>query len=248
MNKDGISIIIPAKNEEHYLQRTLEAIDLQKDIPNLEVIVSIAPSTEDNTALIAKNHKCKIVEGGRLATARNKGADKSSYNLLFFLDADTFPKKEDFLSKAIKEFNDRNLDVAGVFLSPDYNGNRIKNAIYKTIFAIENYCFLRREKTKKPKMGGGMFVRKTAFSKLNGFKEGIFGEDSEFAERAVRNKQPHLNFGILKTCGDLATSVRRYERDGILRTLWKVMRLNTKAEIFGYDSVRGAYDHFYKLC
>ncbi|GIU68344.1 MAG: glycosyl transferase family 2 [Candidatus Pacearchaeota archaeon] len=241
-----VSIIIPAKNEEAYLPKTLDSLKRQKGLSKMEIIVSVSPETTDKTALIAERYRCKVVEGGRPATARNSGANKASYETLFFLDADTYPENDYFLSKALSEFNSRNLDVAGTFLFPDFVGNGFKKSIYNMIFSIENRVFLKRQKTKKPKMQSGMFFKKDAITALNGFKEGIFGEDSEIAERAV-NHNPPFNFGILESCGPLITSVRRYEREGIINVLLKVLYLNAKAEIFGYDSLVGVYDNFYKL-
>lgn len=243
----GISIIIPAKNEEDYLARTLESLSQQTGVSNLEIIISVAPSTTDNSSLIAESYGCKIVEGGRPATARNNGAMAASYDILFFLDADTYLERDDFLSKELKEFSERKLEVAGTLVSHDYNGSGLKRFFYGAIFGIGNRMLLKREKTKKPKSYGMMFLKRDVFFALGGFKEGIFGEDSELAERAVRHN-PSFNFGILRSCGPLKTSVRRYERDGFFKTLLKVLYLNAKAELLGYDSLKGIHDKFYKLC
>jgi glycosyltransferase involved in cell wall biosynthesis len=255
MNYGGVSIVIPAKNEELYLNKTLEHLKRQKVPSEIEIIVSVSPATTDKTISIAESYGCKIVEGGRLAIARNNGARYTSYETLFFLDADTYPQKDYFLYYALEEFYSKNLDIAGTLLVPDLSFfsskkdssiNKFKSFIYKRIFEIENYIFLKRQKTKKPKMQSGMFFKKNAFLSINGFREGIFGEDSDAAERAV-NHNPKLNFGILEKCGPLTTSIRRYERDGIFKTLFKVLYLNLKAEIFGYDSLKNVYDGFYLL-
>ncbi len=236
--RKGISVIIPAHNESFYLPKTIESLLSQKEIGDLELIVPISPNTTDNTYLIAKEKGCKIVKGGKPATSRNNGANVVSYDILFFLDADTYPNENKFLSKALKEFSDRKLDLAGTLLSPDYRGNKFKSLLYRKVYDVENHFFKKRENSKKPKQQSGMFIRKDVFFKLNGFKEGIFGEDSDITERAV-NKNYNFNFGILKKCGPLKNSVRRFEKEGFFRTLLKVGYFNLKAELFGYKSLKG---------
>lgn len=244
MTRKGISVIIPCKNEERYIGKTLESIYSQKDIQNIEVIVLVAPSTTDKTASIAKRYGAKVIEEGRLATARNKGAKKASNDLFLFLDADTYPQRKDFLSKAVEQFYSRKLDVAGSLLIPRYRGKGIKKMLYKIIYSIENYILKRRESSSKPKMQSAMFVTKRTFKDMKGFKEGVWGEDSEFAERAV--KRDH-SFGILREPGYVKNSVRRFENEGFFKMLLKVLYLNIKADIFGYGSLKGVYDNFYEL-
>ncbi len=242
--KNTLSIIIPAKNEEKFLSKTLRVLKSQKNIGNMEIIVAISPETNDKTREIAKKYGCKIVNGGRLATGRNNGSKKASHDILFFLDADTYPVKEDFIFKALKEIHSKELDVAGTLLLPEYKGKGIKKIIYEKIYQIENFILKKRENSLKPKMQSAMFLTKDSFESVSGFREGIWGEDSELAERAVN--QGH-SFGILKTPGKVKNSVRRFENEGFLKTLLKVLYLNAKAELFGYDSLKGVHDHFYKL-
>jgi cellulose synthase/poly-beta-1,6-N-acetylglucosamine synthase-like glycosyltransferase len=241
---ERISVIIPARNEEACLQRTLEAIQSQKEHSGLEIIVSISPDTKDNTKIIAERYGCRTVTGGRPATAKNNGARVAAYDILFFLDADTHPEERNFLSTALKEFEERGLDLAGTLLDHDYNGNSVKKTLYKYMFKILNTIFLKREYTRKPKMGTGVFARKDVFLSLEGFDEGIFGEDSELAERAIRH-HPCFNFGILKQPAPLKTSVRRFEEEGILGFLLKVGYLNAKAELLGYKSLQGAINSYF---
>lgn len=245
MKNNEVSVIIPAKNEEEYLPRILDSLLLQNGV-FMEIIVSVSPSTTDKTALIAEKNCCKVVEGGRLATGRNNGAKNAIFDTLFFMDADTYPEDKYFLSNALEEFHSRKLDVAGTLFFPDFEGNRFKKFLYKFLYDIENYIFLKREKSYKPKMRSGIFLNRNAFFSLDGFKEGIFGEDSEIAERAIEHN-PKLNFGILRSCGKLKNSVRRYEREGFVKTLLKILYLNVKAELFGYNSLKGVHEKFYEL-
>lgn len=250
VNKE-ISIIIPARNEENYLPKTLDSLVSQKGISRMEIIVSVSPDTYDNTSFIAKDYGCKLAEGGRTTTAKNNGAKEAKFDTLFFVDADTYPKNDHFFSILLDEFYSRNLDVAGCLLSPDFNGSKFKSFIYKKAFDFVNKRFLSREKTLNPRKATGNVFRKNAFFDLGGFKEGIFAEDFEMVKRAVL--PPHsFNFGILKDCGNLKTSVRRYEREGkykevggLFRTTLMGLYYIAKAEIFGYDSIQGSADSYF---
>ncbi|MEX0920733.1 MAG: glycosyltransferase [Candidatus Pacearchaeota archaeon] len=241
--KKEISVIIPCKNEERYLSKILKFLSSQEKITNLEIIVSISPDTTDKTEEIARKYGARIVKGGLPATVRNKGAKHSSFDILFFLDADTYSNSRTFLLRALMEFNSKNLDVAGTLLSPEYKGDGLKKTFYEKLYEFENKIFVKKENSKKPKMQSGMFVRRKAFNKLNGFREGLFGEDSDFAERAV---DKGMNFGILKKCGKLKNSVRRYEDKGILRMLSKYTYFNLRAEIGGYNSLQGTINSYFK--
>jgi len=245
MEKKKISIIIPAHNEEDYLPKLFKSLKKQEGISKMEFICSISPNTKDKTLDIAKKYGCKITQGGKPATARNRGAKKASFNTLFFIDADTYPKNELFLSKALDEFYSRKLDIAGTLLLPDFNKRGIKKLLYNKIYKFLRYIFVKRENKKNPVMQSGMFFRKKSFIELGGFKEGIFREDSEIAQRAV-NKNPPLKFGILKECGYLKNSVRRFEKNNFLKTISKNIYLNLRTEIFGYKSLRGTINYYFK--
>ena len=244
MGNEGVSIIIPAKNEENYLPKLLEAISFQRGISNIEKIVSVAPTTIDKTVLIAEDHGCKVVEGGMPATSRNNGAKAASYDTLFFLDADTYPDEKYFLLNATEEFRLRELDVAGTLLKPDYVGNKLKEFAYRGFYGIEMYLFLKKENSLRPVMQSGMFFDKNSFFELGGFREGIFREDAEIAERAVRSESD-FKFGILTNCEPLRTSVRRYEERNFLKILTKILYLNAKIELFGYRSSEGTIDFYF---
>jgi|SRR3989344_5245196 len=246
-----ISVIIPAQNEEDYLPRTLDALSSQRSLSKMEIIVSVSPDTTDNTRYIATSYGCKVCEGGRTATAKNNGARIASHSTLFFMDADTYPEHDRFFSALLDEFYSRNLDVAGCLLSPDYNKGGFKEFLYRTAFGFVNKQFLRSEKTLNPRKATGNVFRKRAFFDLGGFREGIFAEDFEVMRRAV--SPPHnFEFGILRDCGPLKTSVRRYEGEGkykevggILRTTLKGLYFIAKAEALGYDSIQGSADSYF---
>src|SRR3989344_3168528 len=114
-----LSIIIPTHNEENYLPKLLKCIKKQS-YKDYEIIIGDAFST-DRTIEIAKNCGCRIVKdavpNGGPAMGRNNAAKKARGEMLLFLDADS-GIDAGFISTALKEIKERNLDVAGTFINP----------------------------------------------------------------------------------------------------------------------------------
>ena len=91
----GLSIVIPARNEERNLARLLASLPAA-GAPPLEVLVVDDEST-DETAAIAEALGAKVVRSQPLppgwtgkAWACQQGAERSSGSTLLFLDADTY--------------------------------------------------------------------------------------------------------------------------------------------------------------
>lgn len=90
-----ISVIIPARNEEHNLPRLLESLR-QQDLAAVEIIV-VDDASEDGTAVVAAEKGARVIsslplpEGWRGKTwACHQGVRASSGYLLVFMDADTW--------------------------------------------------------------------------------------------------------------------------------------------------------------
>ena len=104
----GVSIIVPAYNEEINAVRTVESL-LQQDYPNLQ-IVFIDDGSKDDTYKIVKdffadNKNVQVVtktNGGK-ATALNYGINIAVHNFVVCIDADTQLKK-DAVSQLMKRF------------------------------------------------------------------------------------------------------------------------------------------------
>jgi glycosyltransferase involved in cell wall biosynthesis len=199
-----ISIIIPALNEENYLQLLLESIKKQKFF-DYEIILADAGS-EDKTIEIAKKYNCKIVAGGLPAKGRNEGAKSAKGEILFFLDADTI-LPEDFLRKAINEFNKRNLELASFCLIA-LPRNKI-SSFFLNIFYNQPIILLERA---LPHAATGILVKKEVFKKIGGFDEDIkLAEDHYLARKA--KKILNSKIGIIRST-KIFVSDRRFKTDG----------------------------------
>jgi len=208
-----LRIVIPSKNEEHYLPSLLDSIRNQS-LKDLEIVIADAKS-EDNTRFIAKHYSCKVVKGGYADIGRNNGVDGCECPLICFIDADVIIPHSNFLDTSIKEFQKRKLDVAGTLQKPIPTGKKIKDLAYTIIYAISNSGILLSENTKKPLMQNLMIIKTKVHQDIGGFLPYEFAEDSIFAKMAVAKG---YKFGILRDPGREWISARRFEKNGF----WKM--------------------------
>jgi rSAM/selenodomain-associated transferase 2 len=196
-----ISIIIPTLNEEKTISQCLETV---VNIPGIEVIVSDGGST-DRTVKIAGQHRdVKVVHSqtGR-SIQMNNGAACAKGEIFLFLHADCILSREDVLK--IRQIFDSGIFVGGAFkirLLSDKFPYRL----------IEMGINFRSKVFRLPYGDQGLFVKRSIFEKLGGFREMPICEDLDFICR-------------LKKCGKIAilndrifSSVRRWKNSGILRT------------------------------
>jgi len=205
-----LSIIIPTKNEEEYLPKLLESIKKQT-FKDYEIIVADNKST-DKTRKIAIKYKCKIVRGGLPGKARNRGAKVARGDILLFLDADTELKSKDFLDKAIKEFEKRKLDLAAPLMY--LKGNKLD----KLYFDFWNRLTELFQYSLTPFAGGWcIFIKKDLHDRIKGFDEKIIlGEDSDYAQRAIKSNLFKVKFKVLKSV-KIQVSPRRLRKEGHLK-------------------------------
>lgn len=201
-----ISVIIPAHNEERYLQRTLEALQAQ-NYGWFEVIV-VANGCTDRTREVARD-RCQrliVLSQRSLGVARNLGARMARGELLLFLDADTTLEPM-ALNVIVQNFTAS--DAAGTIHGrPDDS-----RLAYRLVYGLKN--FIHRS-SLHPGSSGVILCWKEHFMRVGGFDEGLeVRENSELVKRLMR-------FGRYKYIGAVSatTSMRRYERCGLTKVLW----------------------------
>ncbi|MFC1663667.1 glycosyltransferase [Patescibacteria group bacterium] len=220
-----LSIVIPTLNEEDHLPKLLKTIKSQT-FKNYEIIVSDADS-KDKTLKIAEIHGCKIVKGGLPAKGRNEGVRAAQGDLILFLDADIELPSKDFIEKALKEFKDKELDLAACFLKPLGEVKFIKKNSLEFLFRIVNLLLVLFEKNSPFGAGSMILVKKDFHQKINGFDENIrMGEDTVYVRKGARKGK----FGILRSV-KILWSVRRLQRESWL----KVILVYILCGILAYD-------------
>ena len=171
-----ISVIIPAFNEEEYIQETLSALKHSK----LEIILVDNGST-DRTVEIAQQEGVKVIKFpvGTIAAVRNKGVSESNGDILVFIDSDvrvTFGWHEKLLFVAEELTNVPNMITGSRYKSPE-NKSILNKYWYTELTQYEaNYI-----------NAGHLIVTRELFDKIQGFSEHLeTAEDYDFCQKAVR--------------------------------------------------------------
>lgn len=205
-----LSVVIPTYNEEQRLPGLLDALFKEKT-DAIEVIVADRPG-KDRTREIAKSYGCKITGGGSPAEGRNEGAKIAQGDIILFLDADVkfLPQ---FIHKTLADFEKRKLGIASYHLYPQ------TNSFWLNKFTITLFYNWQQNLWQKffPMGAMGILVKRDIFNQVGGFDPSIkLAEDMYLVGRAAKLGK----FGIIKNV-PLFMPLRRFEKDGYIRTAWK---------------------------
>lgn len=203
-----VSVVIPALNEAGVIERVLGALGSQTRAP--EEIIVVDGGSSDGTAGRAAS-LADIVLTGEAGRARqmNAGADAADGDVLWFLHADTVPAPD---AMAALHGAVANGAQWGRF-RPRLDG------AHPAFRVIERFIHWRAALSGIVTGDQGLFVRRDLFHELGGFADIPLMEDVEISRRLKRRARP------VCCAAELVTSSRRWERDGILRTIWLMWRL-----------------------
>ena len=205
-----ISVIVPAYNEEKYIEATLRSVKNQKTSLKRELIVADCKST-DKTVEIAKRYADKIVVSPKrdVAIARNSGAAVARGRKLVFIDSDT-EILPDYLEFIYKKF-EKTPHLVGLSTSFKFSKQSPK-----LIFAEEvtnAYLIMRSQIGLATLPGFNTCALKDKFEKVGGFKSGLLEDVQLSRDLNLLGKTEYL---LEKK---VITSSRKLERWGLLGTL-----------------------------
>jgi len=181
-----VSIVIPAKNEEKCIKILLESIKMQTYQPK-EIIVADAHS-EDKTREIAKEFGAQIVDGGIIPVGRNKGFEKTTQDIIIFMDADVELLENDVLKRIYDSFTSQDIDCATCKfklskLDRSF-GSRLSVILYNM---VKDFSANVPFRMLKEDAGTFVMVRREAFVLVGGFSEQLlYMEDSFFIQELVK--------------------------------------------------------------
>ncbi len=215
--KPKISIIIPTKNEESCLEKTLKLYQEIKKEFGIEVIVSDGGSS-DNTLKIAKKYADRVVlpkkgQKQNIAIGRNAGARVAKGEILFHTDADVIiPNKKEFFNKILMLFENKKIVATTcrlevypqeVLLRDKFFGFLINFFVRASVFS--GFFLAGR--------GECQIVRASSFNEIKGYDEKIVvGEDGNLFYRIAKvGKVTYLNNFFLYH------SPRRFRKEGYLK-------------------------------
>lgn len=191
------TVIIPVLNEAPHIQKLLAPLT------GIDVIIVDGGST-DNTLALLTAFKAKVIQGstGR-ARQMNAGAAEATGDILIFLHADT--RLPEGWQNNLRDFADSK-KVWGRF-NVQFN---------ETTPAFSVIAFMMNWRSRLTGICTGdqaIFVRRSAFDKLNGFADIPLMEDIDISRRLRRESWPHC------VSDKATTSARRWRARGLIRTV-----------------------------
>ncbi len=212
-----ISIIIPACNEEKYLEETINSVRNQE---HKHEIIVVCDGCTDRTVEIAKSIADKFVilkERKGPAFAKNEGAKLAKYDKLVFLDADT-RLTENTLKEISKALDNRYIGTCRIRPSdPKFK--------HKIMMSLKNFYPF-------PYTNGIFFCTKLAFKKVKGFPEVKKGEERYILKMLAEN----FEFKVIKN--PVINSTRRFDKKGYLGVMFYWIKEYFKPSDKDYEIIR----------
>jgi glycosyltransferase involved in cell wall biosynthesis len=213
-----VSIVIPAYNEEKWIEKTLIAA-LAQDYPDFEIIVVDNASTDKTSEIVQKfvssHPKIKLVEEKRkgLLYAREAGRLAAKGDIIVQLDADCLPFPE-WLSIGMQFFKKQKV----VAVSGPYNFYDAPPGIRITTDIAQRYIFYPVRMITNAFgrgtmfVGGNAFIRAKALKKIGGYDTSIdfYSEDADTGVRLAQVGNVIYSTDIM-----IDSSARRFKAFGL---------------------------------
>jgi glycosyltransferase involved in cell wall biosynthesis len=223
MKNPGISVVIPAFNEENFLPDTLESIraaqtEFQRNFNRLIEVIVVNNCSTDKTRDLAIGLGARVVDFNRrnIAAVRNAGIQAANFDLVITVDADTYVPVNALTN------------IWEAMLTGKYVGGGVRTAM-KSDSAIMRSLLFFFDRFILHGFGisaGMFFFWKSAAERVKGFpEEFMVGEDSVFALLLRRDGRKHgLKFCNLNSVRLLTKDRKRVTvKEGVL-TAWHVFR------------------------
>jgi len=196
-----ISVVIPTLNEACNIGQTLAQVRQAGGCQ----IIAVDGGSDDGTPEIARRYADVVLSSPRgRARQMNAGAQVAAGEVLLFLHADTV------LPRGFPEI------LAQAFIDPEVVGGRFDvglDAQGWSFRMIETFMNMRSRLTRIATGDQAIFVRREIFLAVGGYPEVDLMEDVELSRKLKRMGK----IACLHT--KVVTSARRWQRDGVLKTI-----------------------------
>lgn len=208
----SISIIVPVLNEAADIQNTL--CNLRHACNADDQIIVVDGGSSDDTCTLAEAlcNQVVVSEKGR-ARQLNAGAAVAVHSILWFVHADTAvpANSASIVARALKN-------------TPSWGRFNVKFTSPKAAFSVIAFFINWRSRLTGVATGDqAIFISRELFDSVNGFPDLPLMEDVDIS-KALKRHQPPV---CLKE--RVTTSSRRWEKNGVLRTvllMWKLRLLH----------------------
>lgn len=224
-----ISIIIPVLNEAEKIEELI--ISLSKLNGDKEIIISDGGSSDGTLEKLNKFNLIIIDSPAGRAVQMNKGAEKATGDILWFVHADSkiSTSSLDDIFETIKDGK-----LGGFFRLHFYDADdKFMKFIERTShIRAKNFCLIFGDQ--------GLFLRRDFFNEIGGFANVALMEDWEISRRIYKFHK-HGKITALDTL--IGTSARRYIQNGKFKT-WLKMNFVKALYILGMPTkiLRFIYD------
>lgn len=190
-----ISYIIPAYNEEKYIEQCVRSVLDQKHVADFEVIV-VDNNSKDRTAELVRDKfpEVKLVQEPKqgMTIARNRGAREATGDIIVFFDADVkvpFHWEERMLERFSREPNLVGISGPYRFYDLPKRYKFIEFIDFHILYPFVGELILKKILKRGALWNGGnLAVKRNVFNKVGGFSEEIvfYGEDSDLAKKIMK--------------------------------------------------------------
>jgi glycosyltransferase involved in cell wall biosynthesis len=205
--KEGISVIIPAHNEQRTIARCLASVRAaERQLAEAVEIVVVANRCTDDTEAIARRYAASVVteHARNMARIRNAGIAASTGRIVVTIDADSW-MSDNMLREVSRRLATGRYVGGGVRIMPE----RMSLGIFFSTMTFAPKLILQRR-------WAGMFwaLRRTADA-VGGFNEGLVSaEDVDFAKRLKDfGAAKGLRYGVILRAS-IMTSCRKFDQFG----------------------------------
>ena len=172
-----VTVIVPAHNEDRYIQSTVRSIQAQCYPADKTEILVIDNNSVDTTADVARSSGARVVScpDGKVGAVRNLGVARSQGDIVAFLDGDC-EAAQTWLSAAVERLADPEIGaVGGPCLLPS------RTTWVERAFAGSAQ---RRDGEVQRLAGSSFIIRRADFETIGKFSETLSaGEDDEISAR-----------------------------------------------------------------